>query len=143
MDELVKRIEELVTSLNYYLYDVVYTKEHKENVLRVMIEKDTEIDLDDCVRVSHALSGMLDEHDPFTEPYNLEVTSSGAERVLHTKEQIKRAVGKMVYIETFDQQVVGELVSYQDGILDIKRKNTKTTKIDEMDVNLIRLTVVL
>lgn len=143
MDELRQKIEEVVTTLGYYLYDAIYTKEHKENILRIMIENDTEIDLDDCVTVSHAISELLDQDDPFTEPYNLEVTSSGAERVLHTKEQIQRAVGKMVFIETFDQQVIGQFISYKDGVLEIRMKNKKTTKIDEMDINMIRLTIVL
>jgi len=143
MEKLVEKIEQIVTGLGYYLYEVTYTKEHKENILRVMIENDTEIDIDDCVKVSHAITELLDQDDPFSEPYNLEVTSSGAERILHTKEQVLRAVGKMVFIETFEQQVIGHFISYNDGILEIKMKNKKTTKIDEMDMNLIRLTIAL
>jgi len=143
MEKLVQKITQVVTELGYYLYEVTYTKEHKENVLRVLIENDTEIDLDDCVKVSHAISELLDQDDPFSEPYNLEVASSGAERILHTQEQIKRAVGKQVFIETFEQQVIGEFISYNDGILEIKMKNKRTTKIDEMDINLIRLAIVL
>ena len=143
MEKLVEKIEQIVTGLGYYLYEVTYTKEHKENILRVMIENDTEIDIDDCVKVSHAITELLDQDDPFSEPYNLEVTSSGAERILHTKAQVLRAVGKMVFIETFEQQVIGHFISYNDGILEIKMKNKKTTKIDEMDMNLIRLTIAL
>ena len=118
-------------------------KEHGDNILRVLIENDTEITLDDCVTVSEALGAMLDEDDPFEDPYNLEVTSSGAERELRTSAQIQRAVGKWVYVETFDQQVLGKLTNYDDGTLTLQMKNKKTTKIEEMDANLIRLAIVL
>ena len=143
MEQLRKRIEALVTQLKYYLYDIEYVKEHGDNILRVLIENDTEITLDDCVIVSEALGVMLDEDDPFEEPYNLEVTSSGAERELRTSAQIQRAVCKWVYVETFDQQVLGKLTNYDDGTLTLQMKNKKTTKIEEMDANLIRLAIVL
>lgn len=129
--------------MGYYLYDVEYVTEEGEKILRVMIENDDYITLDDCITVSRALGTMLDEDDPFDDPYNLEVTSAGAERVLHTAEQIARQVGEMVYIETFEQKVTGQLIGYQDGQLTIRFKNKKETAISEMDINLIRLTIVL
>ena len=84
----------------------------------------------------------MDLNDPFNDPYNLEVTSPGAERILKTAEQINRAVGKNVYIEMFDQKMGGELLSYKDGILELKQKNKRIMKINDIDVNLIRLSIV-
>ncbi len=143
MDQLKKRIEDLLTGLSYYLYDLEYVTEAGQKILRVLIENDTEITLDDCVLVSERIGLMLDEDDPFDEPYNLEVTSSGAERVLRTPEQIHRAIGKWVYVERFDQQQTGKLIAYNNGVLTLQLKDKKTTQIEEMDVNLIRLAIVL
>jgi len=142
MEKLVKKIKEIVTELNYYLYDVEYVKESDSYVLRIMIENDSFIDIDDCVKVSKAVSEFLDIDDPFTEAYNLEVTSPGAERELKTSEHIKRAIGKHIYVETMEQKLTGELLSYRDGFLEIKQKNKRTTKINEIDVNLVRLAIV-
>ena len=142
MEKLAKDIEKVVTELGYYVYGVEYTKEHNENILRVMIENDGIITIDDCIKASKKISVYLDLNDPFTEAYNLEVSSPGAERVLKTSEHIKRAVGKNVYIETVEQKLTGMLLSYKDGFLEIKYSNKRVTKINEIDINLIRLTIV-
>eukprot|EP01156_Anaeramoeba_ignava_P017948 Anaeramoba_ignava/a9041_5.p1 GENE.a9041_5~~a9041_5.p1 ORF type:complete len:144 (-),score=30.33 a9041_5:232-663(-) len=141
MEKLREKIKEITEELNYYLYDVEYVKESEGYVLRIMIENDTYIDIDDCVKVSRRVSEYLDIDDPFTEPYNLEVTSPGAERELKTQDQIKRAVSKYVYIETMEQKHYGHLKSYKDGVLTLKLKNSKTLKIDEIDASLIRLAI--
>ena len=141
MEKLKKRFKEVVNDLGYYLYDVIYEKENGNYVLKVLIENDTFIDIDDCVKVSRVLSEELDLLDPFTEPYNLEVSSSGAERELRNSEEIKRAVGKTVHLKTIEQSLEGKLVSFKDNVLEIKYQN-KTTKIDYIDVSFIRLTII-
>jgi ribosome maturation factor RimP len=141
MDKLKTRFKEIVKDLGYYLYDVIYEKENGGYVLKVLIENDTYIDVDDCVKVSRVLSEELDILDPFTDAYNLEVSSSGAERELRNSEEIKRAVGKTVHLKTIEQSLEGKLVSFEDGVLELKFKN-KTTKIDYIDVSYIRLTII-
>jgi len=141
MEKLKTRFNEIVKDLGYYLYDVIYEKENSNYVLKVLIENDTYIDVDDCVKVSRVLSEELDILDPFTDAYNLEVSSSGAERELRNSEEIKRAVGKTVHLKTIEQSLEGKLVSFEDGVLVLKYKN-KTTKIDYIDVSCIRLTII-
>jgi len=141
MEELKKRFKKIVEDLEYYLYDVIYEKENGGYVLKVLIENDTFIDIDDCVKVSRVLSEELDKIDPFKEAYNLEVSSSGAERELRTSDEIKRAVGKTVQIKTIEQSLEGKLISFKDGVLELKYKN-KTTKIDYLDVSYIRLIII-
>ena len=143
MEKLTSKIKEIVTGLGYYLYDVEFVTENKEKVLRVMIENDSVIDIDDCVKVSHEIGAYLDQDDPFTDPYNLEVTSAGAERELRNGDEIKRAVGKPVYIETVEQKMTGELLSYKDGFLELKHKNKRTSTVNEVDITFIRAAVVL
>lgn len=141
MEKLKKKIKEIVEGLGYYLYDVEYVKESEGYVLRVMFENETYIDIDDCVKVSRAISEYLDLDDPFDDPYNLEVTSPGAERELKTAEQIKRAVSKYVCVETYEQKFFGDLTSYKNGVITLKLKNTKTVNIDEVEVSMIRLAI--
>ena len=105
MEKLKKDIENMVIELGYYIYDIEYVKEKNDFVLRIMIENDDVITIDDCIKTSKKVEEFLDINDPIVEPYNLEVTSPGAERELKTDEQIKRAVGKYIHIETFDQKI--------------------------------------
>jgi len=141
MEKLKIRFKEIVKDLGYYLYDVLYEKENGGYVLKILIENDTFIDIDDCVKVSKVLSEELDKLDPFTEAYNLEVSSSGAERELRNSEEILRAVGKNVHLKTIEQSLEGKLLSFEDGVLELKYKNKKT-KIDYLDVSYIRLTII-
>lgn len=141
MEKLKKDIEKIVNDLDYYIYDIEYVKEHNDFVLRIMIENDSIITIDDCIKTSKKVEAFLDLNDPISEPYNLEVTSPGAERVLKTDKHIQRAIGNQVHIETFDQKIQGQLMSYKEGFFEVKQNNKRTTKINEIDVNLIRLAI--
>ena len=143
MEKIKNDIMRIVEDLKYYLYDVTFEKEGNDFVLRIMIENETYIDIDDCVLVSKHISDWLDKEDPIEEAYMLEVTSSGAEHELRNSDEVKRSIGKTVYIETMEQKFDGVLESFKDNILTIKQKNKKVTKVNYMDVSFIRLAVVL
>ena len=142
MEELKNRLKEIVEEMNYYLYDVTYEKEGDDYVLRVMIENDTFINIDDCVAVSKVVSEELDVLDPFKDPYNLEVTSAGAEHELRNSDEIKRSVGKNIYLETYEQKLEGKLESFKNDILTIKHKNKRVSKVNYIDVSYIRTAIV-
>ncbi len=141
--ELLEQLRPFIEELNYYLYDIESVKEAGNDILRVMIENDSYINIDDCIKVSHAISDKLDEIDPFKEPYMLEVTSAGAERELRNSEEIKRAVGKPVYIKTLEQKLEGKLQKFKDNVLTVKIKNKTVHDVNYMDVEFIRLTIML
>lgn len=143
MEELKKRLQKIIEEMNYYLYDVTYEKEGKDYVLRVMIENDSYIGIDDCVAVSKVVSEELDQLDPFKDPYMFEVTSAGAEHELRNSDEIKRSVGKHVYVETVEQKMEGKLESFKDDILTIKHKNKRVSKVNYIDVSFIRTAIVL
>ncbi len=142
MEKLKENFKKIVEDLGYYLYDVTYEKKGNINVLEVLIENDTFIDVDDCVIVSKVISEELEILDPIKEAYNLEVSSSGAERELRNSEEILRAVGKNVYIETMEQKFDGKLKSFKDGFLEVLHKNKRTTKVNYIDVSYIRLAII-
>lgn len=143
MEKLKASFKKIVEEMGYYLYDVTYEKEGNDFILRVMIENDSYIDIDDCVKVSKVISPELDKLDPFTEPYMLEVTSAGAEKELRNSEEIKRAIGKHVYVETIEQRFEGTLESFKDDVIVVKQNNRKLAKANYFDVNLIRLAIKL
>lgn len=143
MEDLKIKLKEIIEGLNYYLYDITYEKEGDDFILRVMIENDTYINIDDCVKVSKTISVILDEDDPFIEPYMLEVTSGGAERELRNSAEIKRAVGKPIHVETMEQKTDGILEKFDGDILVVKHKNKRVHKIQYMDVSFIRLAIML
>jgi len=142
MEKIKEIIKNIVEDLGYYLYDVIYEKKGKDNVLEVLIDNDTFIDIDDCVIVSKNISLELDRLDPIKEAYNLEVASSGAERELRSAEEILRAVGKHVYIETMEQKFDGKLKSFKDGFLEVLHNNKRTRKVNYIDVSFIRLAII-
>lgn len=141
MEKLKTRFKEIIENLGYYLYDAVYEQENGDYVLKVYIENNSYIEIDDCVKVSRVLSDELDILDPFEETYNLEVSSSGAERELRNSEEITRAVGKTVYIETVEQNLEGKLLSFKDNVIEITYKNKKI-RINYIDVSYIRLSII-
>lgn len=103
----------------FELVEVEYVKEGGRRFLRVYVDKEGGIDIDDCGRISEYLSERLDEADPIPEAYFLEVSSPGAERPLKKPEDFNRAVGRHVLITTYEpvdgrKEFEGTLVAY-DG----------------------------
>jgi len=114
----------------FQLVDIEYVKEGKSRFLRIFVDKEGGIDIEECGRISEYVSAKLDEIDPIDEPYFLEVSSPGAERPLKKPEDVARAVGKHVYVTTYepvegDKEFEGKLESFDGETLTIaigKRK---------------------
>ncbi|MBW5444534.1 ribosome maturation factor RimP [Cohnella sp. CFH 77786] len=86
----------------FQLVDVEYVKEGSNRFLRLFVDKEGGIDIDDCGRISEFVSAKLDELDPIEEAYFLEVSSPGAERPLKKPEDVAKAVGKHVFVTTYE-----------------------------------------
>ena len=101
-EALVEKISGLVKpiadELNYELYHVEFVKENGENYLRIYIDKPEGISLTDCEALSRRVSTMLDEEDPITDSYYLEVSSPGLNRGLYCDEHFKRFINREVSI---------------------------------------------
>ena len=78
------------------LWDVEYVKEAGSWYLRVYIDKETGVSIDDCEAVSRVLSDLLDEADPIQDPYTFEVSSAGADRALKKPEHFQAYLGAQV-----------------------------------------------
>ncbi|MFD1777931.1 MULTISPECIES: ribosome maturation factor RimP [Fredinandcohnia] len=92
----------IVTDLQMELVDVEYVKEGKDWFLRVFIDSEKGVDIEDCGLVSEKLSEKLDEVDPIPYNYFLEVSSPGAERPLKKDSDFEKAIGKQVYVKTYE-----------------------------------------
>lgn len=84
-----------------YLYDVEYQKEGKNQVLRIYIDKDGGINIDECETVSRLLSEELDQANLISVAYNLEVSSPGAERKLTKDWHYEKVMGKKIEISLY------------------------------------------
>ncbi|WP_010530661.1 ribosome maturation factor RimP [Lentibacillus jeotgali] len=106
MSEIVKTTEELVEPIlrekGLELVDVEYVKEGKNWFLRVYIDKEGGVDIDECGTVSEQLGDKLDQRDPIKGAYFLEVSSPGVERPLKTKADFEKNVGNNVYVKLYE-----------------------------------------
>lgn len=124
----------IVESFQLELVDIEYVKEGKDWFLRVYIDKDGGVDIEDCGLVSEQLSGKLDEIDPIPHNYFLEVSSPGAERPLKKADDFHKSIGKNVFIKTYapvngEKTFEGKLLQF-DGelaVIEIKVKTRKKT----------------
>lgn len=103
--------EPIAEELGYNLVDVEYVKEGKHWFLRLYIDKEKGVDLDDCALYSERIEEVLDtiQPDPIPHAYYLEVSSPGAERPLKSEKDFENAVGKYIHL-TLHEAVEGESV---------------------------------
>lgn len=125
------------------LWDVEYIKEAGSWYLRVYIDKEGGVSIDDCEAVSRPLSDLLDEHDPIEGSYTFEVSSAGADRVLKKPEHFAAFLGAEVEVKLYRpregcKEFVGVLKGYEDGsaILDVGGREAVFTK---QETALVRL----
>jgi len=101
---VLNRVRELInpeiTELKLELFDVEYVKEGAYWYLRIYIDKDGGVDIDDCAAVSHRVSQVLDHENPIPQAYMLEVSSPGLERPLRKKEDYDKYKGELISVFT-------------------------------------------
>jgi ribosome maturation factor RimP len=97
-DKLLELLSPEVEALGYELVEVDAPAPGGGGVLRVYIDHEDGIGLEDCERVSHRISGVLDVEDPIHGHYVLEVSSPGLDRPLRTEEHFRRQAGRLVKV---------------------------------------------
>ncbi len=94
-------IQPTADSLGYMLWDVEYVKEGAEMVLRITIDTENGIGIEDCEKMHRAIDPVLDEADPIEVAYRLEVSSPGVERTLTRDEHFEYCLGVEVEVKLF------------------------------------------
>ena len=147
-----KRIEELiqptVTEMGYELIDVEFVKEGPNWYLRIFIDKEGGVTIDDCEAVSKTLEKIFDEKDPIEQAYFLEISSPGIDRPLKKKEYFIKYNGEMVDVKLYkpyegSKEYTGKLVGYDENdgtvTIEVDDKNIAFTK---KEIAGIRLAVI-
>jgi ribosome maturation factor RimP len=98
-DQLRELLEPVVTGLGYELWELEYATRPGGALLRLYIDSPAGVGLDDCERVSRAVSQAMDHADPITAAYTLEVSSPGLDRVLRTQQHFERCIGELARVE--------------------------------------------
>ena len=96
-DDIKALLAPVVEAMGYEFWGLDYIQ-GRGAVLRIFIDHDDGISVDDCAAVSHQVSGVLDVEDPISGEYNLEVSSPGMDRPLYTLEQFQRYLGEQVQL---------------------------------------------
>lgn len=125
------------------LWDVEYVKEAGEWFLRVYIDKEEGVSIQDCEAVSRPLSDKLDEADPIEGSYTFEVSSAGADRVLKKPEHFDRFLGAEVEVKLYRprdgrKEHVGLLRSWADGNVTLEIGGIPTA-FEKKEIALVRL----
>ena len=118
--------------LGLELVDVEFVKEGGEYYLRFYIDKEGGVGINDCEAASRKISDLLDEKDPISEAYILEVSSPGLFRVLKKDKDLERSIGKTVLVKFFkaidgEKQMRGELESFDSSCISVKVDGTSRT----------------
>lgn len=113
-----------VEGLGYVLWDVEFVREGTERILRITIDHENGIGIDDCEKVHHAIDPMIDEADPIDTSYSLQVSSPGLERDLKSDFHYLSCIGEDVELKLFasfdgKKTYNGKLVSFENGIITV------------------------
>ncbi len=100
-EHLVNLIEPIITGLGYECVGIDYNPHPKHGLLRIYIDSEKGILLEDCTKVSHQISGVLDVEDPIQGEYQLEVSSPGADRPFFKVSQFERFIGSSVTVHLY------------------------------------------
>jgi len=126
-EHLINLIEPVVEGLGYECVGIDYNPHPKHGLLRIYIDSENGILVDDCSKVSHQISGVLDVEDPIPGNYQLEVSSPGEDRPFFKISQFERFIGSTVLVNLFMpiagrrkikgliEKVVGEIITLKDA----------------------------
>ena len=139
VEQVTEIAERLASSLGMELVEVEYKREGRAMVLRVYLDREGGVTLDDCSAVSRELSEILDVEDIVPGHYTLEVSSPGLNRPLKKADDYERYTGRLVRVKTFEllpddagnprKTFTGELLGLDNGIVRLKLTEGQTAGI--------------
>lgn len=150
--EIEKIVEELLEPIleekKYELVDVEFVKEGANWYLKIYIDKEGGVTIDDCEYVSRAIDTKLDEVDPIPQAYILEVSSPGLDRPLKKDKDFMRNKGKLVEIKLFQplenigKEFNAKLIELKDDQVCLELENGEEITISRKEIALIRLAII-
>ena len=146
MANIEEKVEALIAKqvhdLGYEIYDVEYVKEGKDYFLRIFIDKPEGIDLNDCEKVSGGINELLDEADYIKDPYFLEVSSPGIERILRKEKHFDDNIGNNLELKLFkpihkQKSIIGILKRYNKEFITIE-VDDEELYIDRKNISVVK-----
>ena len=144
--EIVQKLAEpVVREHGCTLWDVEYVREGDQRFLRLYLDKEGGVDIDDCEAVSRAMDPLLDEADPIPESYHFEVCSAGLERTLKRPSDFERFLGSPITVKLYRpyngmKELPCVLRGYDEGRLTVEL-GKETVQFEKSQVALVRLRV--
>ncbi len=135
----------LADELGFEIWDIKFLKEGPNWYLRVFIDNDSGITLEDCEKMSRALDEPLERLDPISQSYFLEVSSPGIERELTTQEHFKKFTGSDVKIrliranESNEKEIDGKLKSFSKDNITLKTCENTDVIVEKKNISHINL----
>ena len=144
-DQVTGFAQPVVESFGCQLWDVEYVREGSERYLRLYIEKEGGVDIDDCEKIHRAMDPILDEKDPIPESYHFEVCSAGLERALKRPGDFERFMGSAVTVKLYRprnglKEIPAVLRGYEEGKVTVEA-GKETITFEKSEVALVRLRV--
>ena len=124
-EQVAQFAEPIVKAHGCQLWDIEYVREGSERFLRLFIDKEGGVGIDDCVDFSHAIDKPLDDADPIEQSYCLEVSSPGLERDLVRPEHFEKCLGQSIMVRLIrpvenQRDFIGTLESFDDGSITLR-----------------------
>ncbi len=129
----------LAQELGLRLWDVRYVKEGADWVLRIYIDKEGGVGIDDCVDMTHAIDPVLDREDPVPQEYVLEVSSPGIDRKLERPEHFQAYLGRPVRarlirpLEDGSRELEGLLINAENGKLELQLDEETSAALEKKE----------
>ena len=139
-------LEPIVNNFNYELVDVEFVKEGPSYYLRIYIDKEGGITIDDCQQTSRAIEVVLDEKDTIDVAYILEVSSPGLDRIIKKDKDFERFTGQVVDVKLYEalnkkKHLQGEIVSKVGELLTIRDEEGEEIQLNMKNIVVVRLAI--
>ena len=136
--------EPIILENGMELVDVEFVKEGPNWYLRIYIDKEDGIDLEDCQKISHLISDLLDKEDPIEQAYFLEISSPGIDRPLKKEKDFRKYEGHLVTVRTYSpvegkKKLQGKLGAYHQDFLRLMPEPDKEIQIPWETISQVRL----
>ncbi len=142
-EKVTNLVEPIIEKIGYELYDVEYAKEGKNYFLRIFIDNEKGIDLNDCEKVNDAITDILDTENYIKDQYFLEISSPGIERVLRKDKHLEKNIGTDINVKLFKKdengkkEYLGKLKEYNQNEIFIEQEE-KEIKIERKNISQIK-----
>ena len=144
-EQVTQFAQPVVEQFGCSLWDVEYVREGSERYLRLYIDKDGGVDIEDCEKIHRAVDPILDEKDPIAESYHFEVCSAGIERALKRPSDFARFMDSPILVKLYRprnglKEIPGILRGYEEGRVTVEA-GKETITFEKSEVALVRLRV--